>query len=405
MAARKLPHLAFCIAPVRRGLALAALAMLGLSTAAAAQSRDFMMNECSSVGQMFFRDLTAPTPMQYNGQRTDGTHAINGTIQLGARTASFACSYDRSGQRMVAFYADGRLQNASLPGGGGGAPSGGGEIVRVTGLASNDVLNVRGGPGTGFGIVGVLANGDRVRSLRCQTVGSARWCEVEMMTDMRERGWVNGRYLTAGQGAATQLPEAPGGPGAGEVMRVTGLAPGGLLNVRGGPGTSYRVTGALGNGDTVRSLGCEAGAGGRWCRIQMMTDLRETGWVSARYLTVGAAVQVPGTPPSAGAGQTTPVRVRFPTGASGTELTGSLAPGGSRRYLLGGRNGQMLYFRLAATGPDMTWQIINPDGSLLDRAAAGREYRGSLWQSGDHVVEVINRSNRTQGYTVIFGIK
>jgi uncharacterized protein YraI len=404
LSARYLPDLAICIAPARRVLAVAALAMLGLSTAATAQSREFMMNECSSVGQTFFRNLNAPTPMQYNGQRTDGTHAINGTIYLGARTASFACSYDRSGQRMVALYADGRLQNAYLPGGGGGAPSGGGDIVRVTGVASNDVLNVRSGPGTNYGIVGALGNGDRVRNLRCQTLGSARWCELEMMTDMRERGWVNGRYLTAGQGAATQLPESPGSSGAGEVMRVTGLAPGGLLNVRGGPGTSFRVTGALGNGDTVQSLGCESTAGGRWCRIQMMTDMRETGWVSARYLTVGAAVQLASTPPSAGAGQTTTVRVRFPTGASGTELTGSLAPGASRRYLLGGRNSQMLYFRLAATGPDMSWQIINPDDSLMDRASSGREYRGSLWQSGDHVVEVINRSNRTQGYTVIFGI-
>jgi uncharacterized protein YraI len=275
----------------------------------------------------------------------------------------------------------------------------------VTGVASNDVLNVRSGPGTNYGIVGALGNGDRVRNLRCQTVGSARWCEIEMMTDMRERGWVNGRYLSAGLGAATQLPESPGSSGAGEVLRVTGLAPGGLLNVRSGPGTSYRVTGALGNGDTVRSLGCESTAGGRWCRIQMMTDMRGTGWVSARYLTGGAAAQLPSSPPSAGAGQTTTVRVRFPAGATGTEITETLAPGASRRYLLGGRNGQMFSFRLAANGPDMSWQIFNPDGSLMDRATSGRDYRGSLWQSGDHVVEVINRSNRTQSYTVIFGIR
>jgi hypothetical protein len=98
------------------------------------------------------------------------------------------------------------------------------------------------------------------------------------------------------------------------------------------------------------------------------------------------------------------VRVRFPAGASGTQITESLAPGASRRYLLGGRNGQMLSLRLAASGPDMSWQIFNHDGSLMDRATSGRDYRGSLWQSGDHVVEVINRSNRTQGYTVFFGI-
>ena len=121
MSARNLPNLAICIAPVARRLAFAALAVLGLSTAASAQSRELMMNECSNVGQTYYRDLYAPTEMQYSGQRTDGTYAINGTIYLEARAGNFACSYDRTGRRMVAFYADGRLQNAYLPGAGGGS--------------------------------------------------------------------------------------------------------------------------------------------------------------------------------------------------------------------------------------------------------------------------------------------
>jgi hypothetical protein len=33
-----------------------------------------------------------------------------------------------------------------------------------------------------------------------------------------------------------------------------------------------------------------------------------------------------------------------------------------------------------------------------------REYRGELWQSGDHVIEVINRGTGTASYNVIFGI-
>ncbi len=73
--------------------------------------------------------------------------------------------------------------------------AGGGSTVRVTGVAANDVLNVRSGPGTGNPVVGALANGDSVRMLRCQDVGASRWCEIEMMTDMRERGWVNARFL------------------------------------------------------------------------------------------------------------------------------------------------------------------------------------------------------------------
>ena len=78
---------------------------------------------------------------------------------------------------------------------GGGAMAGSGNTGRVRGVPANDVLNVRSGPGTGNSIVGALSNGDTVRTLRCQNVGSSRWCEIEMMTDMRERGWVNARYL------------------------------------------------------------------------------------------------------------------------------------------------------------------------------------------------------------------
>jgi hypothetical protein len=98
-------------------------------------------------------------------------------------------------------------------------------------------------------------------------------------------------------------------------------------------------------------------------------------------------------------------RVRFDRGATGAELTGRLTPGSSVRYVLGAKNGQNLYVRVAAKGPDIHYQIFNPDGSfLLDQMTSKQEYRGQLWQSGDHVVEVINRGNDTTSYNVIFGI-
>jgi len=74
-------------------------------------------------------------------------------------------------------------------------PGGAGDIVQIAGVPANDVLNVRSGPGTGYRIVGALGNGSRVRNLGCKSHGNSRWCEIEMMTDMRERGWVNARYL------------------------------------------------------------------------------------------------------------------------------------------------------------------------------------------------------------------
>ena len=136
-----------------------------------------------------------------------------------------------------------------------------------------------------------------------------------------------------------------------------------------------------------------------------MDDMGGEGWVNARYLTgVGAAVQLPSSPvtnPNSGA--TSTETVRFPSGSSGTELRGSLAPGASKRYVLNARNGQFLYARVA--GQALDYQIFNPDQSnLLGMVSARQEYRGQLWQSGNHVIEVINRGNSTRSYTLIIGI-
>jgi hypothetical protein len=99
-------------------------------------------------------------------------------------------------------------------------------------------------------------------------------------------------------------------------------------------------------------------------------------------------------------------RIRFQRGESGAELTGTLSPGSSARYVLGAKNGQDLYVRVAPRGgAPLEYQIFNPDDSfLLDQISANREYRGQLWQSGDHVVEVINRGNSTASYSLIVGI-
>lgn len=105
-------------------------------------------------------------------------------------------------------------------------------------------------------------------------------------------------------------------------------------------------------------------------------------------------------------GATTQVRVSFDPGTTGTELTDSLAPGASRQYLIGASTDQFLYTRVAADGPVLDYQIFNPDGSfLLERTGGDLEYRGQLWQSGDHMIEVINRTNATQSYNLIIGIE
>lgn len=181
---------------------------------------------------------------------------------------------------------------------------------------------------------------------------------------------------------------------------------GGVLNLRAGPSAGADLMTQLPSGTNVRNLGCRMAEGRRWCRIATLADPGEEGWAAGDFLIEGSGAPAP---PAASAGRpggSSQERVRFEAGASGAELTGSLAPGESRRYVLGARSGQDLYVRVAPRGPGISYQIFNPDGSfLLDRMSPEREYRGELWQSGDHAVEVINRGDSETAYNVIVGIE
>jgi hypothetical protein len=117
----------------------------------------------------------------------------------------------------------------------------------------------------------------------------------------------------------------------------------------------------------------------------------------------GAMAGAPGH--SGGEPTTTTQRLRFDGGTTGTELSATLSPGSSTRYILRAKDRQDLYVRVAPRGPDIYYQIFNPDNSfLLDQMTSDKEYRGQLWQSGDHVIEVINRGTRTTSYNLIVGI-
>jgi len=146
-------------------------------------------------GSAFFNILPAGQdfPALYNGSTDDDRRA---EVEL-PETGDWAIRVYLMGNDRDADKTVGYSINVSIaPNGGSQAgASDGGDTMRVTGVASNDVLNVRSAPGTGNRIVGALANGDSVRILDCEDVGGSRWCQIEMMTDMRERGWVNARYL------------------------------------------------------------------------------------------------------------------------------------------------------------------------------------------------------------------
>jgi hypothetical protein len=161
-------------------------------------------------GSVFYNILPAGQvfPALYNGSTDDDRRAEVTLPESGDWAIRvYLMGNDRDAGRTVGYSIDIFI----APGGGSSGAGGSGTVgtARVTGVPANDVLNVRSGPGTGNGIVGALANGDTVRVLGCEDVGASRWCEIEILTDMRERGWVNARFLTGGAASATPLPDAP----------------------------------------------------------------------------------------------------------------------------------------------------------------------------------------------------
>jgi len=85
---------------------------------AVAASPDYMMEDCKNGSQIFFQDFEARSDVKYEGQRADGTHAVNGTIYLETRGEDFQCSYTTAGDTLVDFYAEGKSQPTFVKGGG-----------------------------------------------------------------------------------------------------------------------------------------------------------------------------------------------------------------------------------------------------------------------------------------------
>lgn len=65
---------------------------------------------------------------------------------------------------------------------------------QVTGVASDDHLNIRSGPSTSNRIVALAPNGAVFRNLGCRGDGNSRWCHLET-PDGSTSGWAAGRFL------------------------------------------------------------------------------------------------------------------------------------------------------------------------------------------------------------------
>jgi hypothetical protein len=91
---------------------------IAFANAALAASPDYMLEDCKYSAKVFFQDYEAGVEAKYEGQRADGTHVVNGTIQLETHGEDFQCSYNAAGDTLVGFVAEGKPQPTFVKGGG-----------------------------------------------------------------------------------------------------------------------------------------------------------------------------------------------------------------------------------------------------------------------------------------------
>jgi|GEM_PF-2109101 len=133
-----------------------------------------------------------------------------------------------------------------------------------------------------------------------------------------------------------------------------------------------------------------------------VADLRQVGGEGADADDGGGAMAgASGSPVVSGT-----QRVQFAAGTSGAAMSGTLNPDTSVSYVLGASDGQFLRVDVGSRGGALDYQIFNPDGSLLlDLISSDLPYQGQLWQSGDHVVEVVNAGAEPVSFDIGIGIE
>jgi hypothetical protein len=72
------------------------------ATAAQAADVEHMLKQCKKYAAHHLNVLEGPLRVKYEGQRTDGTHAVNGDIGYNIGV-TFQCSFNSNGNKVVRF--------------------------------------------------------------------------------------------------------------------------------------------------------------------------------------------------------------------------------------------------------------------------------------------------------------
>ncbi len=149
--------------------------------------------------------------------------------------------------------------------------------VQITG----EVVNVRSGAGTGYGVVTTVREGETYVYTDTKTVSDKIWYKITVGT---KTGWVIGTYAKViSSGTTTATPTTTAKPtttttttAAQKKVQITGE----VVNVRSGAGTSYGVVTTVKKGSTYVYTDTKTVSGKIWYKITVGT---KTGWVIGTY--------------------------------------------------------------------------------------------------------------------------
>ena len=144
-------------------------------------------------------------------------------------------------------------------------------------------LNVRSGPGTNFDVRGLIRMDEVVQGLSLSADGA--WARIIRPSDGLT-GWSSRQFLVITTPPTDPPPPPPPPPPTGVWFKVNTAA----LNVREGPGTSFRILGTFFRNEVVQRL--ETSADGNWYRSRRHFD-GFTGWCSKQFLVETTAPPPP----------------------------------------------------------------------------------------------------------------
>jgi serine/threonine protein kinase, bacterial len=144
--------------------------------------------------------------------------------------------------------------------------------------------NVRSGPGTNYGVVQEVQNGDRVQIIGSQKAGESSWYQIYLF-DTGVQGWIAAQ-LVAADNASVPAPPSPVVPSPATQTtnaQITGDPE--SKNIRSGPGMNFPVKYKAYPGDRVRVLDSQEVAGFTWYKIYFPESNIE-GWIAGHLLKI-----------------------------------------------------------------------------------------------------------------------